>query len=331
VFLRLGAWLKIMYHYGVTVKKILLTILLLLWSSDVPLLAWSYHTHRKITADAVRLMPESFRREFSGQKSHFLKGSTDPDILIKDFINHVYHPGGSATGGLYRVQQLFDKAVELIRTNQSPDAVAYVLGLMSHYIADINQPLHTAGRDSDENESEYHSMFERDLNPVLKELALPNIEYRSVTSVEERVKAMAAEANRYYDEIGGAYRNGSGLAQVRVMAERQIAVSTQQIVDFWLGAYQAAGRIFSETAIAAQTADYDETWSSASQTAKSSNDQININTASSADLAEFFSIPETKAQKIVDGRPFNAVYDLAKVDGFNVYFVKRHKDRIKLR
>ena len=314
-----------------TMKKILLTMLLLLWSVNVPVLAWSYHTHRKITADAVRLMPESFRRDFSGQKSHFLKGSTDPDILIKDFINHVYHPGGSATNGLYRIQQLFDKAVELIRTNQSADAIAYVLGLMSHYVADINQPLHTAGRDYDADESEYHSLFERDLNPILKELALPNVEYRPVTSVDERVKAMATEANRYYDEIGAAYRNGSGLAQVRTMAERQIAASTQQVVDFWLGAYQAAGRVFSESATAAQAADYDEAWNSASQTTSGGNDQININTASAADLAVFFNIPEVRARKILDGRPFSSVYDLAKVDGFNVYFVKRNKDRIRLR
>jgi len=315
-----------------TVKNILITILwMLLWGAEAPLHAWSYHTHRKITADAVRLMPESFRREFSGQKSHFLKGSTDPDILVKDFMNHVYHPGGTAVGGYYRIQQLFDKAVELIRTNQSADSIAYVLGLMSHYIADINQPLHTAGRDSDENESEYHSIFERDLNPVLKELVLPKIEYRPVTSLEERVKAMAIEANRYYDDIGVAYRNGSGLASVRAMAEKQIAVSTQQVVDFWLGAYKAAGRVFSESALVSQAADSDENCNSASQMTRSSSDVININTAKADDLAEFFNISAVKAQRIVDGRPFSAIYDLAKVDGFNVYFVKRHKDRIKLR
>jgi len=322
-----GSNIKFAEYY----KPFSLLLVLMFCSLSTPLQAWSYHTHRKITADAVRLMPESFRREFSGKKSHFLKGSTDPDIIIKDFTSHVYHPDGSATDGLKRIQQLFDKAVELIKSNQSADSIAYTLGLMSHYIADINQPLHTAGRDYDANESEYHSLFERDLNPVLKELALPTVEYRPVTFVEDRVKSMAKEANRYYDEIGIAYREGKGLTPLRPMAERQIAASTQNIIDFWLGAYQAAGRIFPETAAAAQTDDIDENWSSKEAPQdKSSNDQININTASPDDLATFFNIPKSRAQRIVEGRPFNSAYDLAKVDGFNVHFVRRHKDRIKL-
>ncbi|PKL42604.1 MAG: hypothetical protein CVV41_13730 [Candidatus Riflebacteria bacterium HGW-Riflebacteria-1] len=304
---------------------------LLFCSCSAQLQAWSYHTHRKITADAVRLMPESFRRDFSGKKSHFLKGATDPDILIKDFTSHVYHPDGSATDGLYRIQQLFDKAVELISSNQSADSIAYTLGLMSHYIADINQPLHTAGRDYDANESEYHSLFERDLNPVLKELTLPVIEYRPVNFVEDRVKAMAKEANRYYDEIGIAYREGKGLTPLRPMAERQITAATQNVVDFWLGAYQAAGRIFPESAAMAQNESPDENWSSKeTPQSKSSSDQVNINTASADDLATFFNIPKSKALRIIEGRPFSSVYDLAKVDGFNVHFVRRHKDRIKL-
>lgn len=316
---------------SIRLKKSLITLLcLLLLAADTPADAWSYHTHRKITADAVRLMPESFRREFSGKKSHFLKGSTDPDTIIKDFLNHVYHPDGSAVGGLYRIQQLFDKAVELIGTRQDPESIAYVLGLMSHYIADINQPLHTAGRERDANESEYHSKFERDLNPVLKELELPAVEYRPVTSVEERVAAMAREANRYYDEIGIAYRGGRGLEQVRGMAERQITASTQNIVNFWLGAYQAAGRTFSQSAEMAQQTDLGENWSSKVPEKNSDSGQININNASTDELAKFFNIPTSRASRIVGGRPYASAYDLAKVDGFNVHFVRRHKSRIKL-
>jgi len=312
-------------------KTLLIVLLLMLCLADVPAQAWSYHTHRKITSDAVRLMPDAFRREFSGKKSHFLKGSTDPDTLIKDFTSHVYHPDGSATDGLYRIQHLFDKAVELVRNGQDADGTAYVLGLMSHYIADINQPLHTAGRDYDANESEYHTQFERDLNPVLKELKLPTVEYRPVTSVEERVKSMAKEANRYYDEIGIAYRDGRGLAPLREMAERQIAVATQQIVDFWLGVYLAAGRTFDQTAESARNDQAAENWSSNQAIASDSSKKININNASIDDLAKFFNISQGKAARIVEGRPFNTVYDLARIDGFNVHFVRRHKDSIRLR
>lgn len=302
-------------------------IMLFLQLSEV--LAWSYHTHRKITADAVRLMPESFRNEFSGHKSHFLKGSTDPDTMIKDFANHAYHPDGSHTDGMYRIIALFDKAGELIRTRESPDKIAYTLGLISHYIADLNQPLHTAGSERDPDESEYHSRYERDLNPHLKNLVLPQIEYRPVDSVENAVKSMAIEANRYYGHIGSAYRGGRGLPELIEISDRQIAASIENVVNFWLGIYKQAGHNFAESANQAfQTSQTTADWSSG--TKNQSADMININSASAEALAEFFKISPQKASSIVSARPFNTAYDLARVDGFTVHFVKRHKDRIRL-
>lgn len=309
-------------------RTLLFTALLFCLLPYQQLLAWSYHTHRKITSDAVRLMPESFRKEFSGHKSHFLKGSTDPDTMIKDFANHAYHPDGSHVDGLYRVIALYNKAVELIRSKESPDKIAYLLGLLSHYVADLNQPLHTAGSERDADESEYHSKFERDLNPHLKNLKLPQIEYRPIDAPDKRVTAMTIEANRYYEQVGMAYRGGTGLPQVIEIAERQIDASIQNIVDFWLGAYQEAGHNFFESPTQAFQADTAE-WNPAANE-KSMGDTININSASPVDMATFFNITEQKAQRIVEGRPFNTAYDLARVEGFTVHFVKRHKDRIKL-
>lgn len=306
----------------------LFTALLLFLAAQQPLSAWSYHTHRKITADAVRLMPESFRQEFSGHKSHFLKGSTDPDTMIKDFANHAYHPDGSHVDGLYRVISIYDKAVELISKKESPDKVAYLLGLLSHYVADLNQPLHTAGSERDPSESEYHSKFERDLNPHLKDLVLPQLVYQPVDSAEKRVKEMTTEANRYYEQIYAAYRGGNGLPQVKEMADRQITASIQNVVDFWLGAYKDAGRTFTEAPVQAFQADT-TAWN-LNDNSKSGGEMININSAAPADMATFFNITPQKAQKIVEGRPFNTAYDLAKVEGFTVHFVKRHKERIKV-
>lgn len=308
-------------------KKALCAVILLCLTCQ-PLLAWSYHTHRKITANAVRLMPESFRNQFSGHKAHFLKGSTDPDTMIKDFANHAYHTDGSHPDGLYRIVALYTKAVELIRSKESPEKIAYLLGLLSHYVADLNQPLHTAGKSRDPNESEYHSKYERDLNPHLKNLQLPQINYTPVESPEQRIIAMTNEANRYYDEIGSAYRGGNGLPQVLTISEQQINASIQNIVDFWLGAYKEAGHNFWETPAQATLTDT-ATWSSESSS-KGGSDTININSASHAELTTFFNITPVKAQRIIEGRPFNAAYDLAKVEGFTVHFVKRHKDSIKL-
>lgn len=313
-------------------KNILLSLLIVIlnFSCLQPAAGWSYHTHRKITADAVRLMPESFRNEFAGQKGHFLKGATDPDTLIKDFMNHVYHPDGSRVDGLYRIQAIHGKAVELIRSSAGPEKIAYILGLMSHYIADLNQPLHTAGSERNPDESLYHIKFERDLNPHLSEFALPEISYQPVTDIESRVKEMTTAANSEYGNIDSAYRSGANLAPVMEMAKRQIGISTRQVVDFWLGAFRDAGRNFSEAASAAQSADTSE-WSSTEGSVSGDSDHININAATAEELAVFFNIAPVKAQRIVDSRPFSSAYDLAKVDGFTVHFVKRHRERIKLK
>ncbi len=293
--------------------------------------AWSYHSHRKLTADAVRLMPEGFRDQFSGQKASFLKGSTDPDTLIKDFTNHVYHTDGSMVDGLYRIQDIFKTAVELIRSNAEPDKIAYMLGLMSHYIADLNQPLHTAGSDRNPDESEFHTRYERDLNSYLRDLELPQITFRPVTSIEQRVKEMTSLANQEYGAIERAYQGGNGLSDVMIMSKRQLAASTCNIVDFWLGAFREAGKIFSDSTSTVSEAVTAEKWRSDEAVPLNSGAQININTANAEQLAQFFNIELPKAQRLIDARPFNSAYDLAKVQGFTVHFVKRHRDRIRLK
>ncbi len=313
-------------------RNLSLLICLLLLVSSHTAFAWSYHTHRKLTADAVRLMPEAFRNEFAGQKANFLKGATDPDSLIKDFTNHVYHPDGSMVDGLYRIQDLFKTSVSLIRSNAGPEKISYLLGLMSHYIADLNQPLHTAGSERNPDESEYHVKYERDLNPHLSNLALPEISYRPVTDIEQRVKDMTSAANLEYGAVDQAYRGGGrGLSEVMEMSQRQLAASTRQIVDFWLGAYLEAGRTFNETAATAATSASEADWQSEEAFSQKADDQININSATAQQLAQFFNIELPKAQRMVDARPFNSAYDLAKVQGFTVHFVKRHRDRIKLK
>lgn len=299
-------------------KRIILVVALVI----VPGLtahAWSFHTHRKITADALRLMPTAFKTEFAAYRQDFLQGSTDPDMVIKDFANHAYHPDGSHTAGLYRIEELFNETIKMIKAKRSAKDIAYQLGLLSHYVADLNQPLHTAGRERDPNESVYHVKYERDLNPWLSLYKLPVMHYRPVSVVKDRVVQMTTEALRYYDQIKDAYTGGDRYPAVAAMSEKQVAVSTGAVIDFWLGAFKAAGRTFSETSSA-----------SSSPASAIIGDSININSATAAELSRFFNISAARATRIVNARPFKSIYALAKLDGFNVGFVKRNRKRIRL-
>jgi DNA uptake protein ComE-like DNA-binding protein len=290
------------------------------------LYAWGFHTHRKITADAVRLMPEGFKTRFAKQKKSFLKGSTDPDILIKDFSNHVFHVDGSRTDGLYRIQALYNKAVELLRNNETDEKIAYVLGLMSHYIADLNQPLHTAGKARDPEEDSYHSKYESDVNRHLKNLQLPEISPNPVTSIDRRVREMAGEAFRHYDEIGMAYRNGPGLESVIKATDKQIYASMQNVVDFWCAVFKDARVDIESSTASATQSDWD-----LSTTDHDSSKKININRASAKEISDFFKISEARALQIVSQRPYRTAYDLAKTKVFSPMFIKRNKSKISVK
>lgn len=316
------------------IKQYVIILLLLSVSITEPLYPWSYHTHRKITSDAIRLMPDAFKGEFSAYKEHFLRGATDPDTLLKDFRNHVYHPYDSYQSGLSRIQELFNKLVEMVENKCEPEKIAYIFGLISHYIADINQPLHTDGVRRDPDESTYHAKFERDLNRYLSNLVLPKIKYKPVTRIRDRTHSMAIDANRHYDEIGSAYKNGLGISDVKNMAFRQIDKSIQNIVDFWLGIYSVAGKVFPESESTISTIQYSakgEKTGGDELKANNMGEKININSASKDELSIFFKISPLKSQRIIDARPFRSEYELAKIEGFNVFFVKRNKERIQIR
>ncbi len=301
-------------------KALLFAIMLAMLSSS--LYAWGYHTHRKLTAEAFRNMPEAFQTRFNSQKKSFLKGATDPDTMIKDFMNHIYYPDGSQTGGLYRIQDLFNRSVELLNSGISDEKTAYVMGLMSHYIADLNVPLHTAGSERDPDESSYHSNYESDINHNLRNFHFSFAGERHLSSIEERVKEMTTDALKHYDEIGASYRAGTDLAPLMAMTEKQLNAAVQNIVDFWCAALRSAKFNLAPTGAS------EPDWNLTSN--KKASEKININSASAVELAEFFNISAAKAQRIVDSRPYRTAYDLAKSGVFNPMFIKRNKEKIKV-
>lgn len=302
-------------------------MLIFILSISTQLNAWSYHTHRKIAAEAFRAMPAEFTEKYESQRKAFLKGSTDPDILIKDFLNHVYHPDGSQTGGMHRIISLYDKAVSLMISGESDEKTAYVLGLLSHYIADLNQPLHTAGRTRDPDEDTYHARYERDVNRYLKHIKFDEVQTDSIDSLEIRVKKMAEEALKYYDLIGHAYREGNEISDLTEVTEKQIRESVRHVVAFWRSVCRDAGRVHADKSAPA----FRQVWQINETPEKTTRNTININKATLNQLSDFFHISPAKAGRIVDGRPYRSVYDLARTKVFNPMYIKRNKDKIKVK
>lgn len=86
--------------------------------------------------------------------------SDDPDTVLRDGKNHTFDIWGDArTGSPKKIADLFNRAVgELQAGNQR--AAGRSIGLMSHYLADINSPLHT------DNLAAEKSMFDSYENAV---------------------------------------------------------------------------------------------------------------------------------------------------------------------
>jgi len=313
----------------------------------LPSEAWSYHTHRKIVSDAVSYMPTEFQNRFIPFKALMMKGATDPDTELKDFMNHVFHVH-SRTGhdSVNRIRDLFQQAADQLRQGTQNREAAYTMGLLAHYVADINQPLHTAGSDGDAAESDYHSQFEKDIQSRMTKIPVPVPgEYRPVVDPAARVREMAEAASRYYERIGRAYRTGNNIFDVEDIVNEQYAAAVRQVADYWLGIMTRSGQsgipvppplpaqnpasagsglqpgmapfmMFSETSPAPQ-----------------SSGPVDINTAPIDQLMNIPGIGEKRAQAIITARrikPFTSIRDLMKLTfpnsgkkAFNVNLIDR--------
>lgn len=285
----------------------------------MPAGAWSYHTHRKIVSDTLSFMPSAFQDRFRPFKDPMMQGSTDPDSLLKDFMNHVYHVNRrNGHESASRIGDLCRQAAEQMKRG-SPDAeIAYTLGLIAHYVADINQPLHTAGSEADAEEGEYHGKFEKDVQSRLTKVPVPvPSAYSPVIDPERRVREMAEIASRQYGRIGAAYRTGRGVYDVEDIVNEQYAAAVRNLADFWLGIAEQGNMRIQLVRPASVSQDLSLLQLDQAQAFPASKSgPININTATYDQLVNIPGIGEKRAQAIITARrtqPFSSIRDLANV------------------
>jgi len=300
--------------------------------ANLPGWGWSYHTHRKIVSDALNRMPNAFIKRFEADKEIMLKGSTDPDTTLKDFQAHIYHVHKTHPITEARFRELFSQAVGELQRKEKDSNVAYTLGLFAHYIADINQPLHTAGMDGDPNEGEYHGKFEKDIQGNLSKIPVFKVDYKPVTDPLIRLQEMAVASNKYYYDIGKAYKSGNRIFDLKEIVDKQYNAAVQNVIDYWLGIMNAAGQPLDLTGSSTPALAM-RTFQDSSATLQLSKGtysfaKININTAPLDDLMKIPGIGEKKGKLLISGRPYKSIFDLSRLKGFGVKFLDRISDRI---
>jgi len=131
----------------------------------------------------------------------------DPDTVLRDFEHHAYDVWG-VTGGdaPSYIASLYDEVVSARRAGDA-DRASEVLGLLSHYVADVCDPLHT---DDSTAETRMRSAYEAAVNTRTDTAGenrawVDGVHLDYVADVEERVIAAAVEAHTDYQTLVDRY------------------------------------------------------------------------------------------------------------------------------
>jgi hypothetical protein len=136
-----------------------------------------------------------------------MKASAEPDRIRGDQRYHTYDRWGKQSGyANLRVASLYSQAVKLYRAGDRVGASRKV-GLLSHYYADICNPLHT---DSSGAETRMHSRFERAVDRLMRSPNsytrwAPYDGYTRVSNASSYTKSSAKKAHASYSALVRGY------------------------------------------------------------------------------------------------------------------------------
>ncbi|MBU1105234.1 MAG: zinc dependent phospholipase C family protein [Candidatus Riflebacteria bacterium] len=214
--------------------------------------AWGSRTHMKIVSDAFHIMPQAFR-DFLGKVSNpevkkrvlndLMVGSVEPDRVLKDFQNHIFHIQAMSMGkGPFHVESLVNEVGEAIAKKSSKKEIIQKLGWIGHYAADLVQPLHTGSSlDETVEEKSYHSATEKDADRWVLTYGVNFDGCDSVKRISARMIYESLWANQYYDALEQAYTKGKRYEESREILANAYSRAVNDVVDMWYSAWVAGG------------------------------------------------------------------------------------------
>lgn len=120
-----------------------------------PLVAWTPDMQEVIAFEGARLAPPDLYRQIDRHRRELAAGTRVPFRQARP-AQHVENPdgGGELAGTLAREAE---RAVEMIRAHRPFAEIVHQLGVVSHYVADANNPLNVS--DADPEESRYFADY----------------------------------------------------------------------------------------------------------------------------------------------------------------------------
>lgn len=160
-----------------------------------------------------------------------------PDQVFHDSYNHVYHPTTGYGGAPKAAQRWYGYLVgNLSATNY--EAAAYSAGVISHYVADVANPLHT---DSSDAEDAIHSKYETEVTQHLSQITVSVVELDTIVDVSAYVVSIAESSHGYYWALVNNYTQSGWNTDVDYITETCLSMAVKATASLWNSAIQSSG------------------------------------------------------------------------------------------
>ncbi len=175
-----------------------------------PAFGWTDHSRANLLRQATRLMPESLRQVMQAYQKELLAGMLSPGSS-EDQPEHWQHPRGDYGSAARQAEEEARALVAAVDRRESLSQVSRRFGVLAHWVADVNDPLHTA--DLDPNLKNYYRDYQSYVQESMPQFRLVFLGYRSDTltqhgpglyllSSSERSRDYAESIRRSYHPDG---------------------------------------------------------------------------------------------------------------------------------
>ena len=161
-----------------------------------------------------------------------LRASDDPDC--KDGIDHasspwwhVYDRWGDHYGDADEATAVWFRRVQNRLAAGNERGASKALGIMSHFIADVANPMHT---DQTNREDSIHSAYEDDVDERIRSYPF-RYNGRDAATPAARTRAVARQAHKLYRELVRTYDRHGYNGRVHRLTKRQLKRAANAVAD----------------------------------------------------------------------------------------------------
>jgi hypothetical protein len=220
---------------------------------------WSPNAQKEIAIRAISLMPPSFQEILKTNLNSLGDGAIIP-FEWKDLENHYQHADGTYGKAAAKAEEEVKTLIELIKTGGDLSLISFQFGVVSHYVSDVDHPLHTS--DADPQEHLYYAEFNKYIDQNMSKIPVIFYGYTlpiqdEKAGVQEFLLQSAERSNRFYHLIGTAFLNKKGkLVPASRFDERSVPFgiasislshAVTDVANVWLRIWAQSGKSIAST------------------------------------------------------------------------------------